>query len=55
LHYDDIFDHAVANVAAVWGVVEQAVCAADLPSLSMFGDWNLDTGRDEDGRLVFWE
>ncbi len=54
LHYDEIFDHAVANVASVWSQVEQAVYA-DTDQLHLFGDWNLDTGRDEHGALVFWE
>ena len=55
LHYDDIFEHAACNVEAVWRLVEQAICAADSSFLPMFGDWNLDNGRDEQGRLVFWK
>lgn len=54
LHYDDIFDLAACNVTTVWRQVEHAVCADDATYLSRFGDWNLDTGRDEHGRLVFW-
>jgi Zinc dependent phospholipase C len=54
LHYDDIFEHAACNVEAVWRIVEQAICAADSSFLPMFEDWNLDSGRDEHGRLVFW-
>ena len=54
LHYDEIFDRAAANTASLWNRVEQAADedAADPP---LFGDWNLDNGRDEHGRLVFWE
>jgi hypothetical protein len=55
LHYDEIFDSAVANVAVVWGVVERAVCSEDTSYLSELTDWNLDNGLDEHGRLVFWE
>lgn len=55
LHYDEIFDHAVDNVAALWRVVEQAVCDEHKTNLPVFGDWNLDDGRDELGRLVFWD
>lgn len=54
LHYDDIFYHATCNVAVVWMLIERAVCEIDLPQLTDFGDWNLDTGRDEHNRLVFW-
>ena len=55
LDYDDIFDQAADNVAAVWSLVEQAICAADPDLLPTFSDWNLDSGRDEHGRLVFWD
>jgi hypothetical protein len=54
LHYDDIFDHAVGNIAAVWTIVEQAICEDVSARLPMFGDWNLDNGRDEYNMLVFW-
>jgi len=55
LDYDGIFDLAVENVAAVWKQIEQAVCDQDPECLPVFGDWNLDNGLDEHGRLVFWE
>ncbi|MEI6209794.1 MAG: zinc dependent phospholipase C family protein [Desulfuromonadales bacterium] len=55
LHYDEIFDHAVGNVGILWKLVERAVCAEDPADQPTFGDWNLDNGCDEHGRLVFWE
>ena len=55
LDYDDVFDQAADNVAAVWRLVEQAVYAADDSPVPIVGNWDLDTGRDEHGRLVFWE
>ena len=54
LHYDCIFNRAVGYVAAVWELVGQAVFADDLSPMPWFGDWNLDSGRDEHGRLAFW-
>lgn len=54
LNYDDIFYHAICNVAVIWMLMERAVFVNDSPPLSDFGDWNLDTGRDELNRLVFW-
>lgn len=54
-HYDDIFDHAVSNVVTMWRLVEQAVCAVDSTPLPTPEEWNLDTGRDEHDRLVFWD
>ena len=55
LHYDDIFSHAVQNVAAIWKLVERAVCDENVPNLPTFSNWNLDNGLDELGRLVFWD
>lgn len=55
LHYDEIFDHAVDNVAALWRLVERAVCDENSQNLPAFSNWNLDTGLDELGRLVFWD
>lgn len=54
LQYDQIFDSAASNVAAVWKLVERAFCDDEPSHLPGFGDWNLDSGRDEHGRLVFW-
>ena len=54
LHYDDIFDRAVGNVAVVWKLVELALDDDDPAYQPSFGDWNLDNGCDEHGRLVFW-
>lgn len=54
LHYDAIFDLAICNVTTVWGCLEQALRANAPLYLPNSGEWNLDTGRDEHGRLVFW-
>jgi hypothetical protein len=54
LHYDDIFDHAAGSVLTLWRQVELALCASERSDMPKLGDWNLDTGRDEYGRLVFW-
>jgi hypothetical protein len=55
LGYDEIFDHAVDNVAALWRQVELAVTSEFTPRLLASGEWNLDSGRDGQGRLVFWD
>jgi hypothetical protein len=54
LDYDDIFDHTVDRTAILWRQVEQAVYGSN-PAFTPLGEWNLDNGRDETGRLVFWE
>ena len=55
LHFDDIFECAAGNIAAMWRQLEQAICANDASSHPTYGDWNLDTGRDEHDRLEFWD
>ena len=55
LHYDEIFDHAVENVAEMWRLVEQAICSDNPACLPLFEEWNLDTGRDGHDTLVFWQ
>lgn len=54
LDYDTIFDKAAGHIADVWGVVARGVLTGDTAYCSVFGDWNLDTGLDGSGRLVFW-
>jgi hypothetical protein len=55
LSYDDIFDRAATNVAHVWRMVERAINCDDRKQPFLIGNWNLDDGLDEQGRLVFWE
>lgn len=54
MDYDQIFEKAILNVGAIWSLVAKGVFAGDEEYLSKFGEWNLDTGRDENGQLVFW-
>lgn len=52
--YDPIFDAAIRNVGGVWQVAASAVMQGQTTYLAGIGNWNLDTGRDERNRLVFW-
>jgi len=54
MDYDDVFDSAVENVSQVWALVASGVLSQDDEYESAIGNWNLDTGRDESGALVFW-
>ncbi|HEX9078264.1 MAG TPA: zinc dependent phospholipase C family protein [Desulfuromonadaceae bacterium] len=54
LHYDAIFEKAVGHTREVWSTVARGVLADDAAYRSFFGEWDLDTGLDENGRLVFW-
>jgi len=55
LHYDAIFDKAAGHIGEAWGLVARGVLTEDTAYRSFFGAWNLDTGLDENGRLVYWE
>lgn len=55
IQYDELFDRAVANVAAAWRFVERGVFLNDKEHAAFLGDWNLDTGCDVcTGKNVFW-
>ncbi|WP_026841218.1 zinc dependent phospholipase C family protein [Citrifermentans bremense] len=52
--YQDVFEMAAQNVAAVWSEIAVATFTTNDAVLARFGDWNLDTGKDQTDRLVFW-
>lgn len=54
LHYDEIFDKAVFNVGNVWAVIATAIVTDDDAYKKVIGNWNFDTGRDQNEKLVFW-
>jgi len=54
MDYNDIFDVAVNNVSKVWGWVASGVIDNNDSYKSNIGNWNLDTGRDESEKFVFW-
>jgi len=54
MQYDDIFDKAAMHVQAFWRKVIGAVCGDNGSFLSRIGEWDLDTGLDENSRLVYW-
>lgn len=53
MHYDAIFERAVANVRAQWALISAEAAGGPRYALGG-GTWNLDTGRDGDA-YVFWE
>ncbi len=55
IHFDDLFDKAVVNIEGVWTMVARGVLEGDDECFEKIGNWNLDTGRDEDEQLIFWE
>lgn len=55
IHFDALFDQARENVHRVWTVVAAGALGRDDRYTTALADWNLDTGKDPSGRLVFWE
>lgn len=54
MDYDQIFDDAAKSVLGIWSALSAAVWQGDESFRKVIGDWNLDTGMDPAGRLVFW-
>lgn len=54
MHYDEIFDFAVDNVVNIWTIIARAIVLNDNEYKHKVGNWDFDTGRDEDEKLVFW-
>lgn len=55
LPYDKIFEKALDHVIEGWHLIGAAVFGDSTVYQSAFGNWNLDTGRDENRKLVLWE
>lgn len=54
LPYDDVFDRAIGSVKSIWSYIAKGVYADGQEYTVAIGNWNLDTGRDEHGNLVYW-
>jgi hypothetical protein len=54
IDFDPLFDRAKANVHRVWTAIARGILEGDDAFETAIGDWNLDTGKDPNGRLVFW-
>lgn len=54
MDYDGIFDKAMGNVGTIWSLVAQGVFAGDHAYLTGIANWNLDTGKDDNGQYAFW-
>jgi len=53
-HYDQIFDKAVSNITQMWKQISDDLNQQEPELIAHLGNWNLDTGRDENGQLVYW-
>lgn len=53
-HYDAIFDSAVSNVGLIWSEIANTLVGSQSPVQRLVSNWNLDTGENDNGQLVFW-
>ncbi|PAY00036.1 hypothetical protein CKO50_17310 [Pseudoalteromonas sp. HM-SA03] len=53
MHYNEIFDKAVANIKLYIAIIAHAVF--ENKECGEIKNWNLDTGKDELGHLTAWE
>ena len=54
MDYDALFEKALDNVNAMWALIGKAVFEGDDGYRAVIQDWDLDTGRDRDGRYAYW-
>lgn len=52
MHYDQVFDMAVENIKSYIGILGRYIFSEG--SLDDVKNWNLDTGKDDSGRLTVW-
>ncbi|MBN9123696.1 MAG: hypothetical protein BGO99_01290 [Nitrosospira sp. 56-18] len=55
MHYDQVFERAMNNVLNAWSSISDAVFKSDDTYRAAAVNWNLDTGRNDKGRYVYWE
>ena len=55
MHYDQIFDRAMENVLDAWSSHCQCRIQEHNTYPTAAVNWNLDTGRDQTGRYVYWQ
>lgn len=54
MDYDALFEKAKQNVGSIWSLIVKGIFHNDVSYLTDIGNWNLDTGRDQNGNYVFW-
>lgn len=55
MDYDLIFDVAIDNILDMWRRLGEALDGTDASLYADLGNWNLDTGKDEQGDYLYWE
>jgi hypothetical protein len=55
MDYDVLFDKAIGNVTQLWRLLAGGVFNNEQTYIEKIGNWDLDTGRDEHKKYVFWQ
>ena len=53
MNYEDIFQKAPNNILELWGWLALSLQGLSSP-LDSLKSWSLDTGIDENGRMIYW-
>jgi hypothetical protein len=51
--YDRVLDRAISNTVDAWVALDKLLCGKKT-NYPIFENWNLDTGENETGKLLFW-
>jgi hypothetical protein len=54
MHFDEIFEKTKKNIKLMWTSLTKSVFNNDRTGINNLANWNLDTGRDENGQLIYW-
>jgi len=52
--YDHVIDLALTNLLAAWMALGASIAGGDEQQLASIQDFNLDTGEDAPGKLIWW-
>jgi hypothetical protein len=51
--YDQVLVRAISNTVDAWVALNESLCGR-ITNYPIFENWNLDTGKNEAGKLLFW-
>jgi hypothetical protein len=54
MNYNDLFGATIENISRGWRDIAQVAMGSDPSQLAWIGNWDLDSGRNEEGVLVLW-
>ncbi len=55
MNYADLLEKTERHILSFWDLALRATLTNETVDLAPLRNWNLDTGKDEEGKLTFWE